>query len=257
MIEKIKKNLEKTSYLEDADLDWLLENIGNPVGEIRDQGVYPLFCSVIKHQQIKPKKMKKMLLLLLSIDFLFKSIETPISDAVFYRSFSALLIAVLIDSDAKQPILTSKELEKVVLTLCAYYVMEQDTRGFVTYKGWAHAIAHGADVFLSLAEHPLLESENQLIIMLTVLSKLEATKSPLNFGEPMRMMEIFNQLFQKDPSNEERFIRLVTNLNERIKNSLEKNQENYWIRFYNLQQFYNSFLQNSATPEKVRHFLAK
>ncbi|MFS7199755.1 DUF2785 domain-containing protein [Carnobacterium divergens] len=178
--------------------------------------------------------------------------EIPISDAVFYRSFSALLI----DSDAKQPFLTSKELEKVVLTICAYYVMELDTRGFVTYKGWAHAIAHGADVFLSLAEHSLLESENQLIIMLTVLSKLEAMKSPLNFGEPTRMMEIFNRLFQKNSSNEKRFIRQVTNLNERIKNSPEKNQENYWIRFYNLHQFYNSFLQNSATPEKVQHFLA-
>ncbi|MFS7199756.1 hypothetical protein AB6834_05155 [Carnobacterium divergens] len=70
MIGKIKKNLETSSYLEDADLDWLLENIGNPVGEIRDQGVYQLFCSVIEHQQIKPKKMKKMLLLLLSNDFL-------------------------------------------------------------------------------------------------------------------------------------------------------------------------------------------
>ena len=37
---------------------------------------------------------------------------------------------------------------------------EKDTRGFIHGKGWAHAIAHGADALDALAKHPLLKKED-------------------------------------------------------------------------------------------------
>ena len=37
---------------------------------------------------------------------------------------------------------------------------EKDTRGFIHEKGWAHAIAHGADALDALAKHPLIKIED-------------------------------------------------------------------------------------------------
>ena len=53
--------------------------------------------------------------------------------------------------------------------IAAWYVREQDLRGWVPGKGWAHAVAHGADAIGVLARSPHLRSR-ELTVLLDVLA---------------------------------------------------------------------------------------
>ena len=53
--------------------------------------------------------------------------------------------------------------------VASWYLREQDVRGYVPGKGWAHAIAHGADAIGILAQSPHFAT-NELTVFLDVLA---------------------------------------------------------------------------------------
>src|SRR5690606_25457118 len=68
------------------------------------------------------------------------------------RSFTTLLIALVLYSDNESPFLTADAVDEVKRKMVDYMEAEKDLRGFVAGKGWAHSIAHAADVFDELAK---------------------------------------------------------------------------------------------------------
>ena len=69
--------------------------------------------------------------------------------------FSVLVIAAIIEYDVKKKVLDPDIMRYTVHKVIHYMMEEKDTRGFIQEKGWAHAIAHGADALDALAKHPL------------------------------------------------------------------------------------------------------
>lgn len=91
------------------------------------------------------------------------------TDSVFRRSFSALVLAVAIDRDSR----VDQVGPDVVLgwgdRLMGWFLREQDLRGFVPGKGWAHAVAHGADALGALARSRHL-GQLELTVVLDVIA---------------------------------------------------------------------------------------
>ena len=55
----------------------------------------------------------------------------------------------------------TKENFNLVLDKSIEYIEgERDTRGYIEGKGWAHAIAHGADLLLALVKHPSFNTKS-------------------------------------------------------------------------------------------------
>ena len=79
------------------------------------------------------------------------------SDSVYKRSFSALVLGLLINKDKEQKFLEKSQISLVLDRTCFYLVNEQDKRGFTEEKGWAHSIAHCADLLDEIITHPLFE----------------------------------------------------------------------------------------------------
>ena len=77
------------------------------------------------------------------------------TDTVFRRSFSALVLAECVD---RAPPSAACCPTTMVLRwgdrLAGWLVRERDLRGYVPGKGWAHAVAHGADALGALAGSP-------------------------------------------------------------------------------------------------------
>lgn len=73
------------------------------------------------------------------------------TDSVFMRSFSVLFLAEIIYVDNKDPFLEREDINSIFTKGLAYLEAEQDLRGYVPEKGWAHALAHTADLFFVLA----------------------------------------------------------------------------------------------------------
>lgn len=71
--------------------------------------------------------------------------------SVIRRSYSALMLAEILGRDNDQLLLTSTAVLDWGDRATSWYVREQDHRGWIPEQGWAHAIAHGADLLAALA----------------------------------------------------------------------------------------------------------
>lgn len=110
------------------------------------------------------------------------------TDTVFRRSFSALLVTECIDRDAAQGLVPLDVLLGWGDRVAGWYLREKDLRGFVPGRGWAHAVAHGADAIGALGRHPRL-GKLELTVLLDVLADrlLEPTEELWVCGEVDRL----------------------------------------------------------------------
>jgi hypothetical protein len=110
------------------------------------------------------------------------------TDSVFRRTFSVLVLAECIDRDNQQGLVPPAKLLEWGDHIASWYLRERDVRGFVPGKGWAHAVAHGADAIGVLARSVHL-GRNELTVLLDVIGDrvLEPVDAPFSHGEPDRM----------------------------------------------------------------------
>jgi hypothetical protein len=101
------------------------------------------------------------------------------TDTVFGRSFSALILSVIADYDLEHPFLTAEELSELLKNSLEYFHLEQDWRGFVPGHGWAHSVAHTADVLANLAKNPNVDADGLERILKAIATKLTTSDSPI------------------------------------------------------------------------------
>jgi hypothetical protein len=90
------------------------------------------------------------------------------SDTVFRRSFSALILTECIDRTTRAALGGPNVVLRWGDRIMSWYARERDLRGFVAGKGWAHAVAHGADALGALARSPVL-GRLELTVILDVI----------------------------------------------------------------------------------------
>jgi hypothetical protein len=142
---------------ESDDLDALLQamivHIGALDPELRDDLIYTTFFQLIHRQQVlTPQQLRRLLQQVLDDEHLFYGIGEQGTDSVFTRAFSVLLLPLLLIVHRRQAYLGVAEITEVWEKLLRFMREEQDRRGFVEGKGWAHAIAHAADALDDLAQ---------------------------------------------------------------------------------------------------------
>jgi hypothetical protein len=139
-------------------LDELLQNLGSTDAELRDELSLTILSSWLGSRAYTDEQMRALLSPLM--DNLNKGIGENGTDTIFLRTFSALILAELIHCDNKQPYLTQVEILDVLEKTLTYLLAEKDPRGYVPGKGWAHALAHTADLLMVLASSRHLNAEN-------------------------------------------------------------------------------------------------
>jgi hypothetical protein len=103
------------------------------------------------------------------IQSLLKNLDVGIgeteTDTVFLRSFSVLFLAEIVHNDNKDPKIDKDQIQEILEKGLAYLRAEIDPRGYVQSKGWAHALAHTADLMrvLSRNEHTGLVEHKQIL----------------------------------------------------------------------------------------------
>jgi hypothetical protein len=96
------------------------------------------------------------------------------TDSVFLRSFSALVLDKVIEADNWQPCLEEADIRRWMEQGLAYVAAEQDLRGWVPGKGWAHALAHTADLLWVLAQNRYLGASDVERIFSAIAAKVTA-----------------------------------------------------------------------------------
>jgi hypothetical protein len=121
------------------------------------------------------------------------------TDSVFIRSFSAVVLTECVDRDTAVGLVPRDTVLRWGDRLATWYVRERDLRGFVAGKGFAHAVAHGADAVAALARSPRLD-EAELGVLLDVLGDrlLAPTTEFLVTGEADRIAHAAIQVLRRD-----------------------------------------------------------
>ena len=174
-LEQLLKEMENNLIYDDLDYTQLvkdiepkelvkaiLDNIGSTNSLMRENVCYmPTY--IIYGEHISPEDARKIFDAMLGDTHLFKGLDTTKCDSVFTRAFSSLAVSGLLNLDSHLSLDKDKGfLDDAQITLAFGHIVkymneEVDRRGYVLGKGWAHAVGHGADMVVSLVDHPKFE----------------------------------------------------------------------------------------------------
>ncbi len=80
------------------------------------------------------------------------------TDSVFLRAFSLLVLTSIVSRDNTHPFYDAGDMRDILDRVLHYAAAERDLRGYIPGKGWAHAVAHTADILWALASNRHLEA---------------------------------------------------------------------------------------------------
>ncbi|GAC1631447.1 MAG: DUF2785 domain-containing protein [Ktedonobacteraceae bacterium] len=165
----------------------LLANLGSPDGELRDELSYMILASgIIDKGKLTPNQIENLLNMVLDGDHLFYRIGEVNTDSVFMRSFSNLVIAAILYTDARDATFSEPVIQRTKIALLRYAEEEKDWRGYVEGKGWAHAMAHLADALDECAQAQAMTQQDRQKILQAV-RRLAQLPEPLYHEEDMRL----------------------------------------------------------------------
>ncbi|WZX99565.1 DUF2785 domain-containing protein [Bacillus sp. FSL W7-1360] len=151
-MKEIDKSIQHGSTVEDKQLEEALARIGDTDPHVRDNVIYPQFQQWLSAGALSSVQVARVLTQ--CVLNLQRGIGEVNTDTVFTRSFSALVAAEAVNG----PVAIERTLYERTIASCHHYLEhEKDVRGYVEGKGWAHAIAHGADLLAALVCHPYYE----------------------------------------------------------------------------------------------------
>lgn len=162
-IEEMQGFLHKNTYKFrgkklDILIEFMLHNIGNPNPEIRDHLIYNTFVKLILEDHLTVQQMEYLIKTCLNEQYLFLNIEDETKkDSVFTRTFSSLVLAVILHKDAMDRRISDELVTRVIQGSIKYLLSEHDYRGYIQGKGWAHSVAHGSDLLASGVLHPVFD----------------------------------------------------------------------------------------------------
>ena len=135
---------EKPSYRQE-ELQWLLDHIGDPNPEIRDELVFTSLARGIQEELFTQDQFHFIAEVVSSDGGLDKEID-KIGLSTLERSFRALIYANLLSADGNEHSLFYKglktDIRNAMLSQGLYYLKkEKDTTGFSSQYGWVHAFA--------------------------------------------------------------------------------------------------------------------
>ena len=110
------------------------------------------------------------------------------TDTVFRRSFSVLVLGECIGRDNERPLVPGGKVLDWGDRVATWMLQERDLRGYVPGKGWAHAVAHGADALATLAQSPHVGGAELVVVLDVIAERLcQPVDTLFTAGEPDRL----------------------------------------------------------------------
>lgn len=178
MLKEKLKRIKDNNYLPEGDKIYftlgleMLENIGSLDPELRDELIYEILSNWISNNRFTFKELKKLLNISLDSSHLFYRLYDKEEDAVFKRTFSVLVIALIINKHRKENFLSEEVLYEAKDKLIKYMLNERDMRGYVEVKGWAHSAAHTADALDELVQCDCFNKADLIDILNSIKAKV-------------------------------------------------------------------------------------
>jgi len=171
--------------------------LGNVDPDLRDEIAYIVYANWLKRDMYSPDEIRLHIAELLAN--LEKGIGETESDSVFLRAFSVLFLAEIVHNDNKKSVLRQTDISSILDKGLEYLNAEKDPRGFIPVKGWAHALAHTADLMMTLGKNRHVEKDGLVKILQGIAAKLiHSTNWVYIHGEDERLANAVMTMLQRN-----------------------------------------------------------
>ena len=175
----------------------LLSYLASTDPELRDDIAYIVYANFLKREMYSKDEIRSHVAELLAN--LEKGIGETESDSVFLRAFSILLLAEIVHNDNKSPLLDASQIDSILAKGLAYLEAEKDPRGYIPVKGWAHALAHTADLLLVIGNNRYTgQSEHEKILQGIANKFVHSTNWVYIHGEDERLANAVLAILQRE-----------------------------------------------------------
>ena len=114
------------------------------------------------------------------------------------RSFSALVLAELMRSDAASPFMSTTEREQLLKAAASALETETDFRGLDEQLGWVHPVAHTADLLWRFALHPATTRAQADLLLTAVRARVAPAGVAYAFNESDRLARVISTLIRRE-----------------------------------------------------------
>ncbi|MGE7632899.1 DUF2785 domain-containing protein [Bacillus paramycoides] len=243
-LEKVLKEIQSGQKIWDEEkkidiVKAMINHIGSTDSELREL-IYSSFSKLILDNQLAHELQVEILEFCLS-DLLFKGIGENGTDTVFTRSFTSLLIELILYKDNEDHFLPESVVYKAKDTLIHYINLELDLRGYVPEKGWAHSVAHVADACVELVKNEKIGQKYYSEILETLWKKIFYTKGVYIHNEDGRMIRSILAMLNRGLEIE-KIETLIRRMPMEMKSQKEElDEEHYLFLKANCKSFLKSF----------------
>ncbi|ECB9646119.1 DUF2785 domain-containing protein [Listeria monocytogenes] len=236
--------LKQNNYIlpEDPDasnetIDTMLSYLSSVDSELRDNIAYNIFFEwLVGQDNLTTDQKRRIYNYAVNKNNLLFKINIIDSDAVFQRSFLALIIALLLENNKVHNFLTNNEIRKTLNLLIELLEKEKNTHSFIEEKGWAHCIAHTADALDELIYQRTISEIDVKKIMTAITFFYKTNPNILTGEEDERLSNILITALFEQKINIEEVKNWLNSLSETIPNHLPE------IPLINIKQFTQTLL---------------
>ncbi len=176
----------------------MLVHIGSIDPELRDELILTTISKWARAERYTPDQYSAILTTTLDQQHLFFGLGERDSDTVFTRAFSVLVGGIAIYHHRQQAFLSASEVLSACDKVLDYFAREVDLRGYVEEKGWAHAVAHTADVLDEFALCVEIEAAGLRCILAAIHAKAATADTIYTAEEDERLAYATLSLFSRD-----------------------------------------------------------
>ncbi|EAD1190776.1 DUF2785 domain-containing protein [Listeria monocytogenes] len=229
--------LPKDPYASNEIIDTMLSYLSSVDSELRDNIAYNIFFEwLVGQDNLTTVQKRRIYNYAVNKNNLLFKINIIDSDAVFQRSFLALIIALLLENNKVHDFLTDNEIRKTLNLLIELLEKEKNTHSFIEEKGWAHCIAHTADALDELIYQRTISEIDVKKIMTAITFFYKTNLNILTGEEDERLSNILITALFEQKINIEEVKNWLNSLSEAIPNHLPE------IPLINIKQFTQTLL---------------
>ncbi|WP_178025483.1 DUF2785 domain-containing protein [uncultured Paenibacillus sp.] len=192
----------------------MMEYLGDPDPVLRDELIYSILQSWVIEGVFQPQQLRQLLSIAMDDNHLFYRIGEEKTNSVFVRSFSALILPLILGADRQISFLDDSDIRTIVYKLTDYINREKDLRGYTGETGWAHAVAHAADAVEDVAQSKYIRPEDLSGFMDAFKSQLRQTQYTFIHEEDERMISAVVTLLNRNLLEDKELCRWIADLGD-------------------------------------------
>ena len=244
----------------DADLHLAAAQLANPLPKYRDTGAFFFLSDVIQNDLLSDEQMRWLTSYLISDDVLFSHIFEPNNAAIYQRSFSILVLSLLLFTQrTKSAFMAPQQLAIVINQIALYVAIERDTRGFIGTNGWAHAFTHIGNAVAEILMMPQLLRADKLFLLASMLAGYRELQQSLNMGETERLVEVTMYSANEHPLYHDYILLTLKLWRKDLVTRQPPQNEGRWHQMYNRARFFNAIILRGKdnVPEKIFNYVSE